>query len=268
MRLESYLQRIGYTGPLAVNLETLNSIHRHHLMSIPYENLDVQLNCPLTTDVAEAFDKIVNKGRGGWCYEMNGVLGWALAEIGFDIRRVSGGVNRRERGDGVMGSHLVLLATLDKPYIVDAGFGDGFLNPIPLKEGKISERGFEFKLEKLADGYWRLHNHQYGGAPDFDFNTKTADEAELGQLCQVLQSFEQSPFVTWLIAQRFTQDGYEIQVGQTSKTITAKEVITRTVQSLDELQTRLRDIFGLDVPDVARLWPTIRERHQQLIGDK
>jgi len=55
---------------------------------------------------------------------MNGVLGWALSEIGFDIQRVCGGLNRAERGDNVMGSHLVLLTELDQTYIVDAAFGD------------------------------------------------------------------------------------------------------------------------------------------------
>ena len=99
MQLSRYLERIAYNGPLNVDLETLNGIHQHHLRAVSYENLDVQLGVPLTTNVQAAYHKIVTLGRGGWCYEMNGVMGWALEEIGFDIMRISAGVNRNERGD-------------------------------------------------------------------------------------------------------------------------------------------------------------------------
>ncbi|MFT6434270.1 MAG: N-hydroxyarylamine O-acetyltransferase [Candidatus Azotimanducaceae bacterium] len=268
MRLEKYLKRINYSGPLNVDLETLNNIQRHHLLAIPYEDLDVQLGRPLTTNVVSAYDKIVNQGRGGWCYEMNGVLGWALEEIGFDIQRVCGGVNRAERGDEIMGNHLVLLANLGTTYVVDTGFGDGFLHPIPLEERAFTERGFEFKLEALADGHWRFHNHEFGGAPSFDFKTEPADETQLENLCQHLQKYEQSPFVMVLIAQRFVADGYEIQLGRAARSITAKGVKTTLLNSADELQARLKTVFGLDVPKTAELWPTIVERHEQLFADK
>ena len=268
MKLANYLARIRYDGPLNVDLKTLNAIHRHHLLAVPYEDLDVQLKRPLTTDVSAAYDKIVNQGRGGWCYEMNGVLGWALSEIGFDIQRVCGGVNRNERGDAVVGSHLVLLTELDQTYVIDTGFGDAFLEPVALKEGKFSERGFDFSLEHLPDGYWRLHNHQFGGAPNFDFKTVPADEAQLESVCQGLQTSEHSPFVMALIAQLFVEDGYEIQVGRAARTITAQGVETKILDSADELQDRLKSVFGLDVPEVADLWPTIVERHEQLFGDK
>lgn len=268
MQIEQYLKRINYDGPLNVDLKTLNNIQRHHLLAIPYEDLDVQIGRPLTTDVTSAYDKIVNQGRGGWCYEMNGVLGWALEEIGFDIQRVCGGVNRAERGDEIMGNHLVLLANLDKTFVVDTGFGDGFLHPIPLKESVFTERGFEFKLEKLDDGHWRFHNHKFGGAPSFDFKTAPADETQLTNQCQHLQASEESPFVMVLIAQIFVAGGYEIQLGRAARTITADGVKTTLLENADELQTRLKNVFGLDVPEVAELWPTIVERHEQLFVDK
>ena len=81
MQLSRYLERIAYNGPLNVDLETLNGIHQHHLRAVSYENLDVQLGVPLTTNVQAAYHKIVALGRGGWCYEMNGVMGWALSLI-------------------------------------------------------------------------------------------------------------------------------------------------------------------------------------------
>lgn len=267
MNLSAYFERIKYDGTPRVDVETLCDIHRHHLLAIPYEDIDVQLKRPLTTSVEAAYDKIVNRGRGGWCYEMNGLLGWALTEIGFKIQRISAGVNRNERGDDAMGTHLVLLCEVDEQtYVVDAGFGDGFLNPPRLEAGVFSERGFDFRFELLADGHWRMHNHTYGGAPSFDFMTDPASEARLSDRCEHLQTDAQSSFVLVLIVQLVCEDGYEIQVGRVAKRVSATGVETRLLQSSDELVARLKSVFGLDVPEVAELWPTIVARHEQLFG--
>src|SRR5436305_7150802 len=108
MELSAYLERIVHAGPVAPDVATLKALHRAHLTAIPYENLDVQLGRPLTTDPAAAYDKIVRRGRGGWCYEMNGLFGAMLEEIGFSVTRMAGAANRELLGDVVIGNHLVL----------------------------------------------------------------------------------------------------------------------------------------------------------------
>ena len=268
MQLSEYLNRIGYHGHPEPDLETLTAIHQRHLATIPYENLDVQLGRRLSTDVNSAFEKIVERGRGGWCYEMNGLLGWALTEIGFDIKRVCGGVARTLRGDSAMGNHLVLLTELEgQTWIVDTGFGDGFYEPVPLKPHEFTQRGFQFRLEKTDDGYWRLHNHENGGAPDFDFSTEPADESLLSAQCKYLQTAEESPFVMALICQLFTDGGYEIQLGRMAKTITADGAESKLLNSAEEFVERLNTVFDLDVPEAARLWPRVVERHETLFGN-
>jgi N-hydroxyarylamine O-acetyltransferase len=72
----------------------------------------VQLERRTGIGIDKAFEKIVSRGRGGWCYEMNGLLGWAREEIGFEVIYMSGGVARSTRGDSALGNHLVLLARL------------------------------------------------------------------------------------------------------------------------------------------------------------
>ena len=68
MDLEKYLQRIQYTGPHTVTEETLRQLHRAHLLAIPYENLDIHLGRRLILDTHHVYTKIVEQGRGGWCY--------------------------------------------------------------------------------------------------------------------------------------------------------------------------------------------------------
>src|SRR5262245_14404995 len=118
MDLQAYFDRIGFTGTARPDIATLRALHRGHALSISYENLDVQLGRPVTIDPADAFDKIVRRGRGGWCYEMNGLLGAVLQEVGFKVTRLAGGVHRATRGPAAVGNHLVLLVDLDEgPWI-------------------------------------------------------------------------------------------------------------------------------------------------------
>ena len=99
MDLQAYLDRIGFKGPVRPDLATLRAVHRAHQYAVPFENLDVQLRRPVVLDIEPNYDKIVRRRRGGWCYEMNGVMGWALREIGFDVMRMGAGVMRETVGD-------------------------------------------------------------------------------------------------------------------------------------------------------------------------
>ncbi|MBV9903566.1 MAG: arylamine N-acetyltransferase, partial [Alphaproteobacteria bacterium] len=133
MNLDAYLRRIGLDHRPPPTLAGLRTVHRAHLFAIPYENIDVQLGRPLTIERPPIFEKIVASGRGGWCYEMNGILGWALGELGFDITRATGAVFREMKGEPSVGNHLVLRVALPEGlFLADVGFGNGPHDPIPV----------------------------------------------------------------------------------------------------------------------------------------
>lgn len=266
MELQSYLNRIGFEGVPKVDVDTLKRLHRRHLLSISYENLDIQLGRTVHLDAEAIFSKLVNGRRGGWCYEMNGLLEWALREIGFDVMRMNSGVGRVERGDDAIGNHLVLLVRLDEPWIADVGFGDGIIEPIPLREADIEQRGFRYRLERIADGFWRFHNHQYSGAPSFDFRPEPADEGLFEAKCNFLQTASESPFVASLVCQRFTEDGYQVQLGRVARRVTPRGTRSWLLRDGAELVDRLRGDFELDVPQAASLWPRIARKHKELFG--
>ena len=268
MDLSAYLDRIGYAGPLRPDLETLHALHRAHLLAIPYENLDVQLGRRVTTDPADAYDKIVRRGRGGWCYEMNGLFGWALGEIGFSVTQMAGAANRELLGDTVTGNHLVLLVDIGaERWIADVGFGDGSIDPYPLQEWERPIEGFPFRLSKLDARWWRFRNHPHGGAKSFDFQAEPADPALLAGRCDWLQSAPESGFVQNLVAQRF-RDGTILQLrGRVLRQVTPAGVTQRVLDSADELLAVLREDFTLDVPEVAGLWPKVVARHEAVMAD-
>jgi N-hydroxyarylamine O-acetyltransferase len=266
MDLAAYLARIGFEGEPRPDLATLRELHRRHLLAIPYENLDVQLGRAVSRDPTAAFDKLVTRRRGGWCYEMNGLLGAALDEVGFKVARLAGGVHRMIRGDEMVGNHLVLLVDIEgEPWIADVGFGDGPLEPFRLEEDPFACAGFEFRLERLEGDWWRFHNHPYG-APTFDFATVPADEARLEERCTWLQSHPESNFVLNAVVQRHVPDGLLQLRGRSFRRITAAGPQDRLVDTAEDYVATLARDFALDLPEAASLWPRICARHDQLFA--
>ncbi len=83
MDTEVYLERIGYSGPTRPSLNVLRRLHRRHLLSVPFENLDIRLHRPIVLSEAAFYDKIIKSHRGGFCYELNGSFSSSTEEIGL-----------------------------------------------------------------------------------------------------------------------------------------------------------------------------------------
>lgn len=257
--LAAYLARINLKGDLGVDIATLKRIQRAHLNAIPYETFDVQLHKPMTTDPHAAFEKIVRRNRGGWCYEMNGVLSLALKAIGFEVRRLAG------NGSGPH-SHLVLTVPLQGvTYICDVGMADGPSEPYPLKEGSFVTDGFEFRVEMEHGTRWRFHNHRFGMAPGFV--TEGPNEDGMAATCQWLQSSPQSPFVQHATACIKVPGGHVSLVDRTLRAVTPEGVTRRTIDSAEDYVATLKSQFDLDLPETAKLWPALCERHETYLRE-
>ena len=155
--LDAYLGRIG-AAPDA----DLAAVHRAHLAAIPFENLDVMLGRGVSVDLPDIAAKIVEHGRGGYCYEHALLLAAALERLGYDVERRLArigdpAVQPRPR------SHLVLLVrTGDDVVLADTGFGAGLLEPVVLRDGAVARQGaWSFRTDLVAGG-WRLSEQRAG----------------------------------------------------------------------------------------------------------
>ncbi len=263
MKLSAYLDRIGCDGRVRADLDTLKRIHRAHQLAVPFENLDVQLRRPVSLDPLVSFEKIVTRRRGGWCYEMNGVMGWALREIGFEVQRISAGVMREKLGDALLGNHLCLLVQLDQPYLVDVGFGGSLAEPMPLRESKREDSPYRLELSRTTDGYWRF-TEAHSDPASFDFKAEAADEALFGRISQTLWADPTSSFVQNLVVQRRTLQNHTTLRGRVLTTMSSAGREKTLLESADELVSTLRERFDLDLPEAAGLWPRICARHTEL----
>lgn len=266
METDPYFRRIGFVGTPTADLATLRELQRAHLARIPYENLDVQLQRTVTLDPQDAYAKLVAAGRGGWCYEMNGLFGAVLQAIGFRVMSLTGAVMRAERGASAIGNHLILAVELDEPYLVDVGLGDGPAEPIPLREGSYRHGWRTFRLERLADGWWRLHNDKNAFAPSFDFQHQPADWTVLQQRCGWQQTNPESRFVQNAICVLHKPNAIVAMVGRVLKTNTEQGTADEVIMSAEAYADTLATLFGIREPECASLWPKICRRHDELFG--
>ena len=98
MNLQSYLERIGYSGDPAPTLETLQAMHRAHFYSVPFENLDIGRGVRIEVDEQVIFDKIVRRKRGVFCLELNALFAVALRALGFSVDVIGDCRASSERG--------------------------------------------------------------------------------------------------------------------------------------------------------------------------
>ena len=130
--ISTYFKRINYTGPAGADTATLHALMRHQLFSVPFENLDVQAGKVVSLAPDDIADKMLTQGRGGYCYEVNGLFAMALEALGIPYRFVAARPMfypaRRPK------THMAIVAEVDsRQWLCDLGFGSyGIRAPMAL----------------------------------------------------------------------------------------------------------------------------------------
>lgn len=205
----SYLARIGYSGPTTPTAETLRAIHRAHLLTVPFENLDIALGRTIVVDEAAIVRKIVEQRRGGFCYELNGAFAALLRALQFRVTLLSARVSRAGDGEGPEFDHLTLRVDLDQPWLADVGFGDSFLEPLRLTPGteqedpagnfRLQSLGERLQLEKLGpEGNWKRQ---------YSFAQQPRKLEDFAAMCSYHQTSPESHFTQNRICTLATPDG-------------------------------------------------------------
>ncbi len=256
MKLETYLNRIAYTGAREPTLTVLNALQEAHLSAIPYENLDIHLGRPVLLDQSRAYEKIVLQKRGGWCYEMNVLFAWALREIGFEVQYLSSGV-LRPNGQTPDGDHLILL--VNQAYLADVGFGDGAICALPILQGTYQAGFLEYRIS-LEDN-WTMHNPTQSNTAGFVFSLEPRKLEFFQERCTDLQTSPDSGFVRTTVCQRITQEALYTLRGAVLTILTKTGESRRTVENLEDYQKVLLEHFKLELLQAPVLWEKIWTRH-------
>lgn len=246
MNLNAYLERIGYTGDTAPMADNLRAIHRAHMFSVPFENLDIHLGRPILLELPAIYAKIVEQRRGGFCYEQNGLFAHMLTAMGYRVSMFEARVIGDDGALGIPFDHLALMVDLEERWLADVGFGDSFVEPLRLdvpapqlrnrRHYRVHHDGrFGTMAVKRADGW---HD-------DFRFEMQPRQLGAFAPGCNYHQTSPDSSFTQRRVCSLATPQG-RVTLAGLKLIETVNDVRTET-QLPDEaaVQSTLKAVFGI-----------------------
>ena len=248
MDTNAYLKRINYHGSLTLSAETLRELQLAHLLAVPFENLSIHAKQPIVLADEALFTKIVERQRGGFCYECNGLFASLLRALGFEVAMLSAEV---ANADGVFGpafDHMTLMVSLEQRWLVDVGFGDSFSEPLLLDEPReqlqgsrayqIVTDGSLFTLrQRIEDGEWKAQ---------YRFTLQPHKYEDYAEMCRHHQTSPQSHFTMARICSLATEEGrITLSDMRLITTSTNNEKQERNLTGEAEYAAILRECFGI-----------------------
>ncbi|SDI27759.1 N-hydroxyarylamine O-acetyltransferase [Alteribacillus persepolensis] len=249
MKADRYLERIGADKPFMLRgtLSYLTHLQYRHMLSVPFENLDVMNHVPITLDIATFYDKVVWRGRGGFCYELNGLFHWLLQQLQYDVYFISGTVKKPDGTWALADSHAAVIAQLEKPYLVDVGFGDSARIPTPLTGEEINDGGRLYRAapSETKDGAYLFQTKKEGEwVTLYRFYDHPKVLTDFAPMCRYNQTSPESRFTQESIATIATENGRVTLLNDTLKVTEGKSKIEEEI-ALHHREDILQKYFGI-----------------------
>lgn len=247
--VSDYLKRIGFDGPLDGSAETLAHLQEKHLHTVPYENLDILNRIPLSLEIPDLFDKIVVRGRGGYCFELNALFGWLLRELGYTVTDYFARFWRDEPNPPPKRRHHVLKVEAEgKSYLCDVGVG-GIVprRPIEMTERLEHQQGEErYQLEKDPQYGWMLYEWKNGGWSElYSFSEEPQLSRDFLMATYWCENSPDSIFTKNAMLAVRTKTGRNTVAGKEFRIFTDKGVQVFTPSSDEEYAEALKTYFGI-----------------------
>lgn len=252
--LAAYLGRIGLVD-VSPGAAGLRALQEAHMRSIAFENFDPLLGRVPLLGLDELFAKIVGRGRGGYCFEQNGLFEAALRAAGFSTRRMLARVRMRFGPEGAR-SHLVLRVDLDgEAWLADVGFGGpGTLHPLRLDSSEVQDTpSGTFRVVEDADrGETVLERREEDGWLQlYAFDGARVTDPEIAAANHFCATWGEAPFGFHLLAGAW--DG-SLRYGLFDRNLTISGpdgVEARELAGLDEFSDLVTGPMGIALDDAS-----------------
>lgn len=248
-RIKAYLDRIGYRGPLHPTARTLADIQERHLLTVPYENIDILEGKRLSLSIDDLYEKIVLRRRGGYCFETNALFGWLTTELGFPTQHFFGRFVRGEPEIPMRRHHLLVCEAEGRRYVCDVGVGIAIARrPLLLAPDLEQPQAFgTYKLTRDTQLGWVIHSlEKQAWEWLYAFTEEPQLPVDFVQptfFCEYAPEsiFNKSP----MIALR-TEDGRKTLDGMTLKIFSPEGVQMRELHGRAQLKAALLEHFGIE----------------------
>ncbi|MFI6449393.1 arylamine N-acetyltransferase [Kitasatospora sp. NPDC050543] len=242
-QVEDYLARIGAQRPARADLEALIALQRAHLATVPFENLSIHLGEPIVLTEAALLAKLVDRRRGGFCYELNGAFAALLTALGYRVSLLSARVVHEDKA-GPPFDHMALRVDLDEPWLVDVGFGRSAEAPLRLNErGEQSDGAGTFQLVEHGDDLDLLMN----GGVQYRLDLRPYDLSDFAPTCWWQSTSADSHFSRFLTCSLLTLAGRVTLSGTRLYRTTANGEREQSELTESEALDTYRTVFGISL---------------------
>ncbi|MFC9326120.1 arylamine N-acetyltransferase [Kitasatospora sp. NPDC057015] len=254
-RAEAYLARIGADRPEQADLAGLRALQWAHLKAVPFENLSIHLGEPVVLTEEALLAKVVDRRRGGFCYELNGSFAALLTALGYRVSLLGARVFGEQRLGPPM-DHLALRVDLDEPWLVDVGFGRFSREPLRLDaRGDQADPNGVFSLREHGEDLDVLLD----GSPQYRLEQRPYALADFGPTCWWQTTSPESYFTKSLTCSMSTDDG-RVTLSGSRLIRTVGDERQETLLAEEETLAAYRTWFGmplerLPVPPAAAPTP-------------
>jgi len=245
-----YVQRIGMPEAPRVDSEWLALVQRMHLRNVPFEALDI---CPLSQRISlepvSLYEKIVEQRRGGYCFELNGLLALILEDVGFTVERHEARFIEAARNGKTVYDHLVLTVSIPgnrRRWLVDVGAGrespDGIVPLGNFADDKRYCAAYDdphwYLTERLGDG---------SGLGIFEWRPTRYALSRFAKRSRDLETDPHSHFRQAPICTIVTEGGRDTISRWTLIETRGDQRTERQIADLSEMQYLLQERFGIDL---------------------
>jgi N-hydroxyarylamine O-acetyltransferase len=245
--LDGYLERIGLSGRPSVA-----EVHRAHITSIPFENLDPHCGKPVSLALGDLERKLVAERRGGYCFEQNLLLKTALEALGAEVEMFLARVRLGAPPGAVRPrTHLVLRVRAEgTEWHADVGFGKGsLLEPLPFGPGEEhAQAGWRFRVVEDGPELVLQTEREEEWVDVYGFFPHPVPLADIETANWFTSTHPRSPFVTGLVASTQAADGSRTLLSDwdgLSLTEQTPEAVTVTPVERGDVPELLSTRFGL-----------------------
>lgn len=254
-QIDRYLERIGVGTFRHADAKTLEILHFAHIQHVVFESLDIHLGRPIEIDIPRIFDKVINRGRGGFCFELNTLFASLLHSLGYDVTLHGARVVTSE-AKWIPFGHVCLNVECERRWLVDVEFGNSFQRPLKIGASGIQEdEGGAHLLEPVEEG-WLLRSRTSGDTfeSEYRFDMKPRRLDEFKERCHWTQTSLESGFTRAILATHPVPGGRDTIQGLTLKTLRAGTESQRALDTEERARILIED-FDLPEADVSALPP-------------
>lgn len=244
MDIQSYLSRMGLSEPPEPTLKGLERLMKAHLYAVPFENIDVVAGHYIDLDTEKFYQKIVQRNRGGFCYELNGLFHVLLQRLGYNVDLIAATVMQKDGTWAYPNSHATNVVYLEQPYLVDVGFGDSFIKPLPMNGMASRDLSGLYRIKQVDHGY-DLQRYERFWRTQYRLSLSPYTYEQFYKAAHFTQTSSNSMFTNGLIVTKWLGDG---RVTITDKDITVTRNRSRTKRLIhhhDDLLRKLEDYTNI-----------------------